>query len=322
MPIAISVSKKSCTFALMFERLQSKWNVSGPQLFLVLCVFAIGGSATGYFGKIIMTWLSIERGWLWTLIYILIVTLIWPITVLAVSILFGQFAFFSQYLRRLGSRIGILKKTNHSSQVIQTTSSESSGRNQQTNIAIFASGTGTNAKKLIDYFRNHPRIKVALIACNKPGAGVLTIGALEKIPCLIIEKEKFFRGNAYIDELRDSGIHFIVLAGFLWKIPQRLIDVYRNRIINIHPALLPKYGGKGMYGSRVHEAVINNGDKESGVTIHYVDEQYDNGDIIFQVKVNVMDSETPDSLAAKIHVLEHNNYPRVIEELILQPNGR
>jgi phosphoribosylglycinamide formyltransferase-1 len=175
---------------------------------------------------------------------------------------------------------------------------------------------------MIDYFRHHTRIKIALIACNKPGAGVIGIGSKENIPSLLIEKEKFFRGNAYLDELRAAGIDFIVLAGFLWKIPQPLIDAYRNRIINIHPALLPKYGGKGMYGSKVHEAVIDSGDKESGITIHYVDEQYDNGDIIFQAKVDVVDSETPDSLAQKIHVLEHTNYPRVIEELILQPNGR
>ena len=306
----------------MFERLQSKWNVNGTQLFLVLCVFAIGGSATGYFGKIIMTWLSVEKGWLWTITYILIVTLIWPITVLSVSIVFGQFRFFSQYLRRLGNKLRISKNVNPPSQVSLANTPQFSGGHQQTNIAVFASGTGSNAQKLIEYFRNHPTIKVSLIACNKPGAGVVAIGASENIPCLIIEKEKFFRGNAYIDELRQAGINFIVLAGFLWKIPQQLINLFRNRIINIHPALLPKYGGKGMYGSKVHEAVINSGDRESGITIHYVDEQYDNGDIIFQEKVCVTDSETPATLAQKIHILEHTNYPRVIERLILQPNGR
>ncbi|MBC7827513.1 MAG: phosphoribosylglycinamide formyltransferase [Chitinophagaceae bacterium] len=188
-------------------------------------------------------------------------------------------------------------------------------------IAIFASGTGSNAQKIIDHFRDHPSISVSLIVCNKPGAGVLAIADAEQIPVLIIEKDIFFRGNAYVDELRRGGIEFIVLAGFLWKIPQKLIDAYRNKIINIHPALLPNYGGKGMYGSRVHEAVINAGEKESGITIHYVDEHYDNGDIIFQAKVNITDNETPESLAEKIHSLEHKNYPKVIEQLILVPNG-
>lgn len=195
------------------------------------------------------------------------------------------------------------------------------------NIAIFASGTGSNAQKIIDHFRSIPhggdrepgvakKIQVALIVTNKPEAGVVQIGRKENIPLLFLEKEKFFRGNAYVDELKGYNIDLIVLAGFLWKIPLKLIDAYRNRIINIHPALLPKYGGKGLYGNFVHQSVIQAGEKESGVTIHYVDEHYDHGDIIFQAKCPINNDETAESLAQKIHQLEYANYPRVIEELL------
>jgi formyltetrahydrofolate-dependent phosphoribosylglycinamide formyltransferase len=321
----------------MFERLQKKWKVDSRQLFLVLCVFAIGGSATGYFGKIIMNWLSIDSGLLWTIAYIIVVTLIWPLNVLLVSIPFGQFSFFAHYLRRMGSRIGLLKpqnisehtnRANHNNPTIVISKSPGSTNAVHeinsvplTTIAVFASGMGSNALKIIDHFRNHPSISVGLIACNKAGAGVLAIAEKEGIPTVILEKEKFFRGNAYVDELKATGVNFIVLAGFLWKIPQQLIDAFRNRIVNIHPALLPKYGGKGMYGATVHEAVIQAREKESGITIHYVDEHYDNGDIIFQARVEISEAETAESLAKKIHGLEHSNYPQIIEQLILKPNG-
>lgn len=182
------------------------------------------------------------------------------------------------------------------------------------NIAIFASGTGTNAEKIIEYFAadEGSGISVALIVSNKPDAGVLKIAATHRIPTLIIEKEKFFRGNAYVDELKAAGIDFIVLAGFLWKIPDGLISAYPKKIINIHPALLPKYGGRGMYGHFVHDAVIAAGEKESGITIHYVDEHYDNGDIIFQAKCAVEESDTPETLAKKIQALEHRHFPVVV----------
>lgn len=183
-------------------------------------------------------------------------------------------------------------------------------------IAIFASGAGSNAQKIIDHFKNSSGVRVSLIICNKPGAGVLNIAARENIPSLLIEKEKFFRGDAYLPELRSSGIDFIVLAGFLWKIPTQLIKEFPGKIINIHPALLPKYGGKGMYGHKVHEAVIAAGEKESGITIHYVDEIYDHGEIILQAKCEVLPGDTPDSLAQKIHALEHHHYPVVVEQLL------
>ncbi len=184
------------------------------------------------------------------------------------------------------------------------------------NIAIFASGTGSNAQKIIDHFRNSSLIKIGLIVSNKKDARVLQIAEKEKIPSLIIEKEKFFRGDAYLNELHKKKIDFIVLAGFLWKIPDKLINAYPKRIINIHPALLPKYGGKGMYGPKVHETVLTAKEKESGITIHYVDEHYDNGDIILQLRCPVFEDDTPESLANRIHSLEYANYPVIIEELV------
>ena len=184
-------------------------------------------------------------------------------------------------------------------------------------IAIFSSGTGSNAKKIIDHLESLKdkavsTAIVSLIVCNKPEAGVLKIAEENNIPTLLIEKEKFFRGNAYIDALKPAGVDFIVLAGFLWKIPVALIRAFHEEMINIHPALLPKYGGKGMYGNFVHEAVIANKEKESGITIHYVDEVYDHGQIILQATCLVAEDETPESLAKKVQVLEHRHFPPAV----------
>jgi phosphoribosylglycinamide formyltransferase-1 len=184
-------------------------------------------------------------------------------------------------------------------------------------IAIFASGTGTNAQKIIEHFKHNKRISVALIFSNNPAAGVLEIAKKEKIPSIIIDREKFFKSNYYQQLLKENNIQWIVLAGFLWKIPSELISAFPERIINIHPALLPKYGGKGMYGSKVHEAVIQSGDKESGITIHYVDEIYDHGKIIFQARSPVSADENAASLGEKIHELEHKHFPTVIERLLI-----
>ncbi|MBI1342020.1 MAG: phosphoribosylglycinamide formyltransferase [Terrimonas sp.] len=182
-----------------------------------------------------------------------------------------------------------------------------------TKIAIFASGAGTNAQKIIDYFRNNERVRVVLMVCNKPGAGVLDRAAAEKIPTLILEKERFFRGDGYRDEIRATGTNLIVLAGFLWKIPSPLIQAYPKKILNIHPALLPKYGGKGMYGHFVHEAVIAAKEKESGISIHYVDDLYDHGQVILQAKCPVEETDTATTLAQKVQALEHRHYPATIE---------
>jgi formyltetrahydrofolate-dependent phosphoribosylglycinamide formyltransferase len=335
----------------MFERLRKKWKVNGLQLGLIICTFAIGGSLTGFAGKKIMNALAIQQDWLWTIIYIILITLLWPMAVLLVSIFFGQFRFFLKYIKKIGARMGIVqsqkfrvgsRESGVQSQEFRVRSqkSESVLQVQQTRtivmskIAIFASGAGSNAKKIIDHFRDlppkpspsrlpsgergadTPEVKVALIVSNNPDAGVLKIAAKENIPALIIKKEKFFRGNAYLDELKEKQIDFIVLAGFLWKIPDALLKAYPVQIINIHPALLPKYGGKGMYGNNIHEAVIAAREKESGITIHYVDEHYDNGDIILQIKCPVLENDTPDSLAERIHKLEHEHYPKAIEKLL------
>ena len=190
-----------------------------------------------------------------------------------------------------------------------------SGVQKPIQVAIFASGTGTNAQKIIDYFKNSKRVKIGLIVCNNPGAGVLKIAKDENIPSLILEKDKF-RSAGYVEEFKTLQIGFIVLAGFLWKVPLVLINAFPGKIINIHPALLPSYGGKGMYGDAVHAAVIAARGKKSGITIHYVDDKYDHGDIIFQVSCPVEKSETAASLANKIHALEHKYYAIQIEKLL------
>ena len=184
-------------------------------------------------------------------------------------------------------------------------------------IAIFASGTGTNAQKIIEYLsalkqKGNSPAAVSLIVSNKPGAGVLNIASQNKIATLLIDKREFFRGNGYVDELKAAGIDLIVLAGFLWKIPDPLIKAFPQKIINIHPALLPKYGGKGMYGRFVHEAIIANKEKESGITIHYVDEVYDHGQIILQATCILNETDTPETVAQKTQLLEHRHFPAAV----------
>lgn len=184
-------------------------------------------------------------------------------------------------------------------------------------IAIFASGAGSNARKIIEHFSQHPKIRVELIVSNKSQAGVLKIAEEYSIPTLLIEKEQFFRGNAYVDELKKQQIDFIVLAGFLWKIPVALIRAYPQKIINIHPALLPNFGGKGMYGRFVHEAVLERKEKESGISIHIVDEVYDHGEVIFQARCKVSEDDTSETLAQRIHELEHKHFATEIEKLLV-----
>lgn len=185
----------------------------------------------------------------------------------------------------------------------------------QKSLAIFASGQGTNTRRIIDYFKKHPFIKVGLIVCNKPEAGVLQIARQEEIPYLVIEKKKLL-SDGYIGELRQYKIDWIILAGFLLKIPELLVEAFPSKIINIHPALLPAYGGKGMYGMAVHRAVIAAGEQKSGITIHFVDEEYDHGKIILQESVGITPGDTPDTLAAKIHELEYRYFAPAIEKAI------
>jgi len=188
--------------------------------------------------------------------------------------------------------------------------------NQLKHLVIFASGAGSNAQQIMNYFKNSQHTSVVLIVCNKPGAGVISIAKKEDIPVLQIDKERFFKGDAYLPELKKVHTDLIVLAGFLWPLPQVLINAFPRRIVNIHPALLPKFGGKGMYGQYVHEAIITAGEVESGITIHYVDEHYDNGDIIFQTGCPVLEKDTAETLAQRIHSLEHLHYPIVIDEIL------
>ena len=183
-------------------------------------------------------------------------------------------------------------------------------------IAIFASGAGTNARRIIDFFKDSALAEIALIVCNKPGAGVFEIARQHAIPSLLIERERFFRGDGYVPVLRQSGTDLIVLAGFLWKIPQAVLNAYPKKIINIHPALLPKYGGKGMYGHFVHEAVLAAKEMETGITIHYVDEHYDHGDTIFQARCPVATGADVAAISKSVQQLEHYHYPRVIEDVL------
>ncbi len=184
------------------------------------------------------------------------------------------------------------------------------------NIAILASGSGTNAQRISEYFSNHPLIRVRLIISNNPEAYVLTRALHLRIPSHVFSRKTFYETNETADLLIKNDISFIVLAGFLWLLPSSLLGMYPGRIINIHPALLPKYGGKGMYGGKVHKAVMEAGEPESGISIHYVNEKYDEGDIIFQARCPVMPGDTPESLAARIHELEYRYYPEVIEKVV------
>ena len=183
-------------------------------------------------------------------------------------------------------------------------------------IAIFASGKGSNAEAIIKYFSTHPSIKVALVITNNPEAGVLKVASQHKIISAIVTKEGLENKNQILGILSALQIEFLVLAGFLQLIPQYLLQTFPKRIVNIHPALLPKYGGKGMYGLNVHRAICEAGEKESGISIHYVNENYDEGELIFQKKIALGENQTPEALADKILELEHHWYPQVIERLL------
>ncbi|HOB85304.1 MAG TPA: phosphoribosylglycinamide formyltransferase [Bacteroidales bacterium] len=186
------------------------------------------------------------------------------------------------------------------------------------NIAIFASGTGTNAENIIKYFSTRNSAKVVLVLSNRREAGVLKRAEALGVNTYFFDRNDFYVSGSVLKHLLQSRIDFIVLAGFLWLVPDNIIKCFEGRLINIHPALLPAYGGKGMYGDRVHRAVIENKDRESGITIHYVNNNYDEGDIVFQAKCKVGQSDTPESLASRIHALEYKYFPEIIEKLILE----
>ena len=296
------------------SKLREKWGLGPLQFWLVILTFALGGSLSGRLCTRILDIAFLERNWVFWLIYPLFLTILWPFSVIFVSFFTGQFRFFKGYLGRVGAKLmgrGAKLGTDTSEQAVH--------------VAIFASGAGSNARKIIEYFegadaqpgaKTRNRIKVSLIVCNVPTAGVLNLAKEKGIPTLLINKTEF-ANTGYVETLRNADIHFIVLAGFLWKVPAVLVHAFPKGIINIHPALLPKYGGKGMYGARVHEAVIAAGETESGITIHWVNEHYDEGAIIFQAKCTINSGDTPDDLANKIHALEHAHFAPTIEKLLL-----
>ncbi|MCD8269684.1 MAG: phosphoribosylglycinamide formyltransferase [Parabacteroides sp.] len=184
------------------------------------------------------------------------------------------------------------------------------------NVAIFASGSGTNAENIGRYFSKSETIKVAVVLSNNKYVGVHARVNKLAIPSFVFSRDEFVEGTAVLAKLAEYQIDLIVLAGFMNKISDALLKAYPGKIINIHPALLPKHGGKGMYGIHVHEAVVAAGDKESGITIHYINENYDEGDIIFQAKCDVLPTDTPEDIATKVHALEYAHYPHVIEEVL------
>jgi len=185
------------------------------------------------------------------------------------------------------------------------------------NIAIFASGEGTNAQSIIDYFKQSTLADVKLIVSNNPKANVLNRAKQFGVDTFIINRNSFYESDYVIKKLKNNNIDLIVLAGFLWMIPENLVKAFPDQVVNIHPALLPKYGGKGMYGMNVHKAVIENKEKESGVSIHYVNEHYDEGKIISQHRCSISENETPETLAEKIHLLEQAFFAKTIEKLFL-----
>ena len=188
-------------------------------------------------------------------------------------------------------------------------------------IAIFASGSGSNAENIIQYFAQKPQFCVKSVFCNVPDAYVLERAKKYRIPTFVFNREEFRNPDKVFRQLQEQEIDFIVLAGFLWLMPSFITAAWPNKIVNIHPALLPAYGGKGMYGHYVHEAVIAAGEKESGITIHYVNDHYDQGAIIFQAKCPVLPTDTPDDLAARILELEYRYFPEIIEKTILNTEG-
>lgn len=183
-------------------------------------------------------------------------------------------------------------------------------------IAIFASGSGSNAQKIMEHFKKHNDAEVAIVLTNNPDAFVLQRADNFEIPTHIFNKNEFYQTEAVVNLLKSLQVDIIVLAGFLWLIPQNLLKAFPNKIINIHPALLPKYGGKGMYGDRVHKTIIENGEEESGITIHFVNENFDEGEIIHQSRFKIEKGDDLEMVKFKGQQLEHLHYPKVVEQLL------
>ena len=288
----------------MFSRLKKHWKADNKKLFLILLTFTITGSLTAWLSSRIGIWLMLEKfsfGWWLTKIVVFIFG--YQVLILIIGFCLGQFPFFWNYEKKILRSLHLLKKIN-------------AGENLQIkNICLFVSGTGTNAQKIIDHFRNHPSIRIVLMVCNNPKAGAITIAKEQNIPLLLINRSAL-QEPAFVKQLSPYNLDLVVLAGFLLKIPETLLKAYPGKIINLHPALLPAYGGAGMYGAAVHKAVIADGQKESGITIHYVDDEYDHGEIIFQKRCLIDNNESIESLTGKIRSLEHENFALTIEKLL------
>jgi phosphoribosylglycinamide formyltransferase-1 len=184
-------------------------------------------------------------------------------------------------------------------------------------VAVFASGNGTNAEKIFDYFKDNAQIEVALLLSNKASAGVLEKAKRYRIPSLVFNRAEFYDSDVVLQQLQAKRIDLVVLAGFMWLVPEQLVKAFPDKIVNIHPALLPKFGGKGMYGMHVHEAVRAANENETGITIHFVNQHYDEGSIISQFACSIEPNDSALEIAKKVQLLEHENYPKVIEELVL-----
>lgn len=184
------------------------------------------------------------------------------------------------------------------------------------NLVVLASGSGSNAENIIRFFKLSKNVKVSYLLSNRPDAYALQRAKALGVNAMVFNRDDFYNNGKVANFLREEQPDLIVLAGFLWLVPQEIIKNFPNRIINIHPALLPKYGGKGMYGDKVHRAIIENGERESGITIHFVNEKYDEGSTIFQARCTLSADETSSSLAEKIHNLEHEHFPRVIQQVL------
>lgn len=190
------------------------------------------------------------------------------------------------------------------------------------NVTIFASGSGSNAENIFNYFKDSKLVRVGLLITDNPKAFVIERCRRHSVPCLVLSKRLIDDTDFMLGVLRDFRTNFVVLAGYIKLVPDYIVAAFDQRIVNIHPSLLPKHGGKGMYGSRVHQSVLDSGDKESGITIHFIDNDYDRGSVIFQAKCPVLPDDTADSLAQRVHALEYEYYPKVIEDTIIKVLGK
>ena len=281
----------------MFNKLKQRWGVNGLNLVLILVTFAVGGSSCGYLSRQLLILTGWEKDLVWYILYVVLMTITWPICVLLVSIPLGQYRFFSNYLRRMGRHF--------------------KGGKKKIRLAVLASGSGSNARAILAYFQQHPAIEVGLILTNKEEAGVRAHARAFGVPDLVFDRSAFQAPDSILPILQRHNIQWIILAGFLWKIPDVLVASYPGQIINIHPALLPDFGGKGMYGIHVHRAVLEASVPKSGITIHEVDGQYDHGQHLFQATCPVFPDDRPETLASRVLALEHRYFAPVIEARVL-----